>query len=380
LTPRDFEEEEAKQHLIDRCRILSERVAQHNRRMKAEEQALAADIDSLHRELKGQIKSARTSKSGTSDDGQEMNQLLVAKKIYEGQGPGGDLRIMSSATKKTPFLLKYLLGKETAGVLIRYDQRLKLKQEYFGFRHQSALIFSIVPLILSCGLRRASKVEAIGEQNSLSPPFWVATQTYAAWLVYFYVSLALRENILVMNGSDIRSWWIQHHYIMVVFTLVLISLPTETKAFQIFAEKFTNYNVLQGLIMMFQNRYQSRRLYRQIALGRNKTMDVVSSESSPGKGQVFILYPALFAMQGLQFYMAIDAITFSAEDFFQKAGWLDDVPSSTELRSSRGVFICGVLFLILALGNLMSTVATIVSKLKKHWRRNAKSENLKKAK
>ena len=100
MSSRDFEEDEAKQHLIDRCRILSERVAQHNRRMKAEEQALGADIDSLYRELKSQIKSARTSNSETSDGGEEMNQLLVAKKIYEGQGPGGDLRIMSSATKR----------------------------------------------------------------------------------------------------------------------------------------------------------------------------------------------------------------------------------------------------------------------------------------
>ena len=141
-------------------------------------------------------------------------------------------------------------------MLIRFDQRLKLKQEYFRFRHQAALIFTIVPLILACGLWRASQMEATGEQGSFSPPLWVATQAYAAWLVYFYVSLALRENILVMNGSDIRSWWIQHHYIMVVFTLVLITLPTESKAFKVFSEKFIYFNVMQGLIMMFQNRYQ----------------------------------------------------------------------------------------------------------------------------
>merc|ERR1739848_760480 len=104
---------------------------------------------------------------------------------------------------------------------------------------------------------------------------------------------------------------------------------------------------------------------RQIALGRNKTMDVVTSESSPGKGHLLVFYPALFAMQGLQFAMATDAMVFSSKDFFQSAGWLDVVPSSTDLRSSRGVFICGVIFMVLALGNFISTMATIVSKLKK---------------
>ena len=358
-------DKDGKLRLVNRCRILSERVAQHNRRMKADEQALGSDIDALYGEIKSQIACA--------GEGEDLDHLLLAKKIYEGQGPGGDLRIMSSATKRTPIMLKFLLGKETAGVLIRYDQRLRLKQEYFKFRHNAALIFTIVPLVLSFGLRRASQVEATGEQGSLSPPLWVLTQTYAAWLVYFYVSMALRENILVMNGSDIRPWWIQHHYIMVVFTLVLISLPTESRAFKIFSEKFIYFNVLQGLIMMFQNKYQARRLYRMIALGRSKSMDVVSSESSPGKGGLLILYPALFAMQGLQLAMGVKAITYSAQDFFNATGWLDSVPSSTELRSSRGVFICGVLFLILAIGNFLSTIATITSKLKRSRRRSAKA-------
>jgi hypothetical protein len=29
-----------------------------------------------------------------------------------------------------------------------------------------------------------------------------------AWLLFFYTSLALRENILRVNGSDIRPWYI----------------------------------------------------------------------------------------------------------------------------------------------------------------------------
>ncbi len=50
-------------------------------------------------------------------------------------------------------------------------------------------------------------------------------QCYLAWLAYFYLAMALRENVLVMNGSSIRSWWIQHHYWSAATVLLLLSLP-----------------------------------------------------------------------------------------------------------------------------------------------------------
>lgn len=34
---------------------------------------------------------------------------------------------------------------------------------------------------------------------------WIYDLTHV-WLLYYYVSLALRENILAVNGSDIRPW------------------------------------------------------------------------------------------------------------------------------------------------------------------------------
>jgi hypothetical protein len=35
-------------------------------------------------------------------------------------------------------------------------------------------------------------------------------QIYQSWLLFFYTSLALRENILRVNGSDIRPWLVSH--------------------------------------------------------------------------------------------------------------------------------------------------------------------------
>ena len=55
--------------------------------------------------------------------------------------------------------------------------------------------------------------------------------------------------------------------------------------------------------MMMQNRYQRRRMYTRIAMGKNRAMDVVSGESSGVAGQVLIIYPMLLALQASQFFI-----------------------------------------------------------------------------
>ncbi len=54
------------------------------------------------------------------------------------------------------------------------------------------------------------------------------------------------------------------------------------------------------MMMILQNHYQRRRMYTRIALGKNRAMDVVSGESSGGTGQLVVLYPLLFGLQGFQ--------------------------------------------------------------------------------
>jgi hypothetical protein len=50
-------------------------------------------------------------------------------------------------------------------------------------------------------------------------------QAYFAWLCYFYVAMALRECVLLVNGSHIRSWWISHHIWSAAGSLLMLSLP-----------------------------------------------------------------------------------------------------------------------------------------------------------
>ncbi|XP_028125576.1 transmembrane protein 120 homolog [Camellia sinensis] len=141
-----------------------------------------------------------------------------------------------------------------------------------------------------------------------------------AWLLILYTGLALRENILRVNGSDIRPWWIKHHYF--AMAMALISLTWETHK-QRGVQLFLQWAIMQGVAMLLQNRYQRQRLCTHIALGKARRMDVVWGETAGVDGQLWLLAPILFILQ---------------------------------------VVTCGVLLIVMAVGNFANTVQTLVAK------------------
>lgn len=76
--------------------------------------------------------------------------------------------------------------------------------------------------------------------------------------------------------------------------LLCVLPPLCSAAVYYFAEKFMLWSAFQALVMLVQNRYQKRRMYTRIAMGKNSAMDVVSGESSGSAGQLMVLYPMLF--------------------------------------------------------------------------------------
>ena len=75
--------------------------------------------------------------------------------------------------------------------------------------------------------------------------------------------------------------------------------------------------------MFIQNRYQRRRMYTRIALGRNTAMDVVAGESSGSSGQLVLLYPMLFALQLSQFAIGAGVALKTYPAWLNKEGWLE---------------------------------------------------------
>ena len=56
----------------------------------------------------------------------------------------------------------------------------------------------------------------------------VALQCFIVWLLYFYCSMALRENVLMVNGSNIRPWWIRHHYWSIFTCFLFLTIPIDS--------------------------------------------------------------------------------------------------------------------------------------------------------
>jgi hypothetical protein len=187
---------------------------------------------------------------------------------------------------KTPRLLSYLIGDKVNIVTLRKDQALAIREEYHAFRQRAVWVMGAAPMLLYLGMKRADAVLEEGQHTpSLAPPLltgvwcvrswarrhrrrrpasqrpppqrapdvspaqlagWAAgaalpachharahalaratagLQAYFAWLCYFYVAMALRECVLLVNGSHIRAWWISHHVWSAAGSLVMLALP-----------------------------------------------------------------------------------------------------------------------------------------------------------
>ncbi|KAH9718785.1 TMPIT-like protein [Citrus sinensis] len=217
--------------------------------------------------------------------------------------------------------------------LLRFDSKLADKD-------RTALLFLLFPstlLILRSWI-----------WDGCLPAFPV--QLYQAWLLFLYTGLALRENILRINGSDIRPWWIYHHYCAML--MALVSLTWEIKGQPNCAQKqrgvqlFLQWAMMQGVAMLLQNRYQRQRLYTRIALGKAKRMDVVWGETAGVDGQLWLLCPILFILQVFEAYVGL---------LLLKTALVGVVPEWQ-------VSFCGALLVLMAVGNFINTVQTLMTK------------------
>ncbi|KAL1823973.1 hypothetical protein DCAR_0311993 [Daucus carota subsp. sativus] len=222
----------------------------------------------------------------------------------------------------------------------RKDVQLKVKEEYNSFRDRTALLFLVFPLLL-LGLRSWT-------WDGCLPALPV--QLYQAWLLFLYTGLALRENILRVNGSDIRPWWIYHHYCAMAMALISMTWEIEKQPDcsqkQKGVQLFLYWAIMQGVAMLLQNRYQRQRLYTRIALGKAQRMDVVWGETSGVDGQLWLLCPILFILQGFEAYVGVLLLQTAL----------------VGVVSEWQVITCGILLIVMAAGNFVNTVQTLLTK------------------
>ncbi|XP_042066025.1 transmembrane protein 120 homolog [Salvia splendens] len=314
--------------LVEQAKELQEAAASLISRTSREEDALrqrAASLDS-------RINSLRSSKH---DDTLEDELVRARYVLSEGDAAA------YLPSKSHGRFLRMFLGPINVRAN-RKDVQLKVKEEYNNFRDRTSYLFLFFPSLLL--------VLRSWMWEGCLPALPV--QLYQAWLLYLYTGLALRENILRVNGSDIRPWWIKHHYC--AMAMALISLTWEIERGPGCAQKqrgvelFLRWAIMQGVAMILQNRYQRQRLYTRIALGKARRMDVVWGETAGVEGQLLLLCPILFVLQGFEAYVGVLLLKTALSGF--SPDWQ--------------VITCGTLFIIMAVGNFANTVQTLATKSK----------------
>ncbi|XWS61465.1 hypothetical protein CRYUN_Cryun07bG0128000 [Craigia yunnanensis] len=324
--------------LVEQVRELQESGASLISRISNEEQSFrlkANSFDSSFRRLRSLINSLFSQKLLDPKLADKLEEDLQRARCIITDG---DAATFLPAKTQGRFL-RMFLGPINVRAS-RKDIQLKVKEEYNSYRDRTAFMFLLFPLTL---LILRSWI-----WEGCLPAFPV--QLYQAWLLFLYTGLALRENILRVNGSDIRPWWIYHHYCAIV--MALVSLTWEIKRQpncskkQRGVELFLQWAMMQGVAMLLQNRYQRQRLYTRIALGKANRMDVVWGETAGVDGQLWVLCPILFLMQGFEAYVGL---------LLLKTAFVGVV-------SEWQVIFCGILLVLMAVGNFINTVQTLMTK------------------
>ncbi|GAM28319.1 hypothetical protein SAMD00019534_114950, partial [Acytostelium subglobosum LB1] len=215
----------------------------------------------------------------------------------------------------------------------REGERFRLKTEYEKFRFKTNPQFlGFVALLL------------------LFPYSSFVTTSWQIWLLYYYVTLALRENILLVNGSSIRPWWIMHHYLSIAGSLTNLLWPF-SDSFAYFLPQMTYFSGAQGLVQFLASRYQQGQLYKLTAMGKATIMDVSGENNKQIQGHgwapsALFLLPFLLFVQSFQLY---NGITFLYYCF-------------THQGIEWQVIACGIIFILLGVGNFITTMQTYYSK------------------
>lgn len=240
-------------------------------------------------------------------------------------------KIREMAPSSDSVFLRFMLGKVNAKLWKNAD-KISMKNEYNKFKNRSTLLFILWPLLQLF--------------FPALPDFFF--KLHQLWLMYYYNTLSLRENILQANGSNIQSWWIIHHYISIVISVVMLLYPSDWLKIDR-KNEFLWFGLLQGVIMLIQNRYQQRRSYVRKTLGKATQVDVDTSETLVEKPtDLKILIPLLYALY-------LYEVLFGVRCFWQ---WFSQ-PNETQ---PGAVLTIGFGFLLLGVGNAYTTALVLTSK------------------
>ncbi|NP_001086700.1 transmembrane protein 120B-B [Xenopus laevis] len=178
----------------------------------------------------------------------------------------------------------------------------------------------------------------------------VTDEVFNFLLVWYFCTLTIRESILISNGSRIKGWWVSHHYVSTFLSGVMLTWP-DGLMYQMFRNQFLAFSIFQSCVQFLQYYYQSGCLYRLRALGERNHLHltVEGFQSWMWRGLTFLL-PVLFFGHFWQLYNAMTLFGLSRHE---------------ECKEWQ-VFVLALTFLLLFLGNFLTTLKVVHTKFQKN--------------
>mmetsp|Transcript_27245 Transcript_27245/g.33211 ORF Transcript_27245/g.33211 Transcript_27245/m.33211 type:complete len:406 (-) Transcript_27245:1288-2505(-) len=244
------------------------------------------------------------------------------------------------------FFTRLVLGRVNVKAWNPAD-RIRLRDEYNKFKVRTSMIYLFFPLVVlffHYYLRHQWK-----------DTHWINI-FYQLWLLYYYISLAMRENILLVNGSNIRIWWLYHHYIAALATVALLVWPS-TDIYISYVPYYTLFAAYNGLVQNLTNWYHKNREYANRALGNQGYMDITYKETlTEFPKELLILLVFIFIAQAWE--IGIGCMLFRS--LFYDCKVFDK--HWTEYTEELQVLSSGTLQIVMGAGNMYTTYLTILQK------------------
>ncbi|KAJ3341231.1 hypothetical protein HDU93_005422 [Gonapodya sp. JEL0774] len=293
--------------------------------------------------------------------------------------------------QKPGIILQFALGTPTPARIRPHSARLSYKSSYESFKLNMTLIsglFALSSLIFTYSVPGDDLSLERGEQYRFQfKAYRLADLLYMFLLLYYYSVMTIREHVLIVNGSRIRTWWLAHHVVTVVLIGIMLvrsavlksrlqrtfsqsrspailgaQVWPENRTYSAFRPNFMIYCAYLAIVSYFQYRYQTQRLYTLRALSLAGPMDTAVGEGATGSAGrdmsllmvlLVIGQVRLISWMGWQVYSGLHALYL----------WWT-VPGAT-----WHVIASGIIFIILGVANFFTTISTYVEKIRQDRRK-----------
>ncbi|KAI5179717.1 hypothetical protein NEOKW01_0180 [Nematocida sp. AWRm80] len=170
--------------------------------------------------------------------------------------------------------------------------------------------------------------------------------------MYIYSTLTIREHILINNGSNIKTWWLLHHYICIVITGMMLTCPESS--FREIRNPILKFLFVLSCSQLVQFQYQMRRLYVFRALKKADPLEISSDVMSVSLlANLGVAVAILILFQFIQIYVA-----YYIYSLHIKYHWQCYQP-----------LIGAILIGSMAIGNLVTILYTCYKKIEEKERR-----------